>query len=47
MQLFNYLIASVISIAGKPHYYTESFYIENPQRDGRKAVQDLKQNPDH
>ncbi len=40
LQLFNYLIASVISIAGKPHYYAESIYIENLQRDGRKAIQD-------
>jgi hypothetical protein len=40
LQLFNYLIASVISIAGKPHHYAESIYIENPQRDGRKAIHD-------
>jgi hypothetical protein len=39
LQLFNYLIASVISIAGKPHHYAESIYIENPQKDGRKAIQ--------
>jgi hypothetical protein len=46
MQLFNYLNASVISIAGKLDYYAESIYIENPQRTSENPFK-TKQKPDH